>query len=111
MRRLRQQRPPLTDSDVDDSVLALSGTVTSEGRVSNIEINDGIGGVAMATMDATRLERLVDAAARTRFEPVMKDGSPVAVNMVWFVAHTTVRGTGRRHLVGPQAPSGRKKLV
>jgi hypothetical protein len=100
-----------SDSDVGDSVLALSGVVTSEGRVSNIEINDGNGGVAMASMDARRLESLVDAAARTRFEPVMKDGSPVAVNMVWFVAHTTVRGTGRRHLGGPQSPRLKKRVV
>ncbi len=100
-----------SNSDIDDAVLALSGVVTPEGRVSNIEINDGIGGIAMASMDAKRLESLVDAASRTRFEPVMKDGSPIAVNMVWFVAHTTVRGTGRRHLGGPQVPRARKRLV
>jgi hypothetical protein len=100
-----------SDGDVGDSVLALSGVVTSEGRVSNIEINDGNGGVAMASMDSRRLESLVDAASKTRFEPVMKDGSPVAVNMVWFVAHTTVRGTGRRHLDGPQSPRLRKRVV
>jgi len=100
-----------SDSEVGDSVLALSGVVTSEGRVSNIEINDGNGGIAMASMDARRLENLVDAASRTRFEPVMKDGSPVAVNMVWFVAHTTVRGTGRRPLDGPQPPRLRKRVV
>jgi Putative zinc-finger len=100
-----------SDSDVGDSVLALSGLVTSEGRVSNVEINDGSGGVAMASMDAKRLENLVDAVSHTRFEPVMKEGEPVAVNMVWFVAHTTVRGTGRRHLDGPQSPRLRKRVV
>ena len=100
-----------SDSDSSDSVLALSGVVTSEGRVSNIEINDGNGGGAMASMDSRRLEGLVDAASKTRFEPVMKDGSPVAVNMVWFVAHTTVRGTGRRHLAGPQSPLLKKRVV
>jgi putative zinc finger protein len=81
-----------SDSSVDDTVLALSGVVSSEGKVSNIEINDGLGGVAMASMDTRRLENLVDAVSRTRFEPVMKEGAPVAVNMVLFVAHTTVRG-------------------
>ena len=79
-------------SDAEDTVLALSGVVTSEGRVSNIQINDGIGGVSMASIDAQRLESLVDAVSKTRFEPVMKEGAPVSVNMVWFVAHTTVRG-------------------
>ena len=81
-----------SDGDVDDSVLAVSGHVSSEGKVSNIEINDGLGGVAMASMDTRRLEKFVDAVSRTRFEPVMKEGAPVAVNMVLFVAHTTVRG-------------------
>jgi len=100
-----------SDTEVGDSVLALSGVVTSEGRVSNVEINDGNGGIAMASMDAKRLENLVAAVSRTRFEPVMKEGEPVAVNMVWFVAHTTVRGTGRRHLDGPQTPRLRKRLV
>ena len=87
-------------------MLALSGVVTSEGRVSNIEINDGYGGVAMASMDSRRLENLVDAVSRTRFEPVMKEGEAVAVNMVWFVAQTTVRGVGRRHIVGPARRPG-----
>jgi len=100
-----------SDTEVGDSVLALSGVVTSEGRVSNIEINDGYGGVAMASMDARRLENLVAAVSRTRFEPVMREGEPVAVNMVWFVAHTTVRGTGRRHLAGPPPPRARKRVV
>jgi len=94
-----------------DSVLALSGVVTSEGRVSNVEINDGFGGVAMASMDSRRLGNLVDAVSRTRFEPVMKEGEPVAVNMVWFVAQTTVRGTGRHPLDGPQSPRLRKRVV
>ena len=100
-------------SDIDgiDSVLALSGVVTSEGRVSNIEVNDGSGGVAMASMDTKRLENLVAAVSRTRFEPVMKEGEPVAVNMVWFVAQTTVRGVGRRHLAGPHLGAARKRVV
>jgi hypothetical protein len=92
-------------------VLALSGVVTSEGRVSNVEVNDGNGGVAMASMDTKRLENLVDAVSKTRFEPVMKEGEPVAVNMVLFVAQTTVRGVGRRHLAGPQMAGARKRVV
>ncbi|HUK33946.1 MAG TPA: zf-HC2 domain-containing protein [Vicinamibacterales bacterium] len=98
-------------SDFNDSVLALSGVVTTEGRVSNIEVNDGTDGVAMASMDSKRIETLVDAMSKTRFEPVMKEGDPVTVNMVWFVAHTTVRGTGRRHLNGPQFAGRRRNVV
>ena len=98
-------------SDVSDSVLAFSGVVTTEGRVSNIEVNDGTNGIAMATMDSRRIESLVDAMSRTRFNPVMKEGDPVQVNMVWFVAHTTVRGTERRHLSGPSFRSRRRNIV
>ncbi len=100
-----------SDSDVGDSVLALSGVVTTEGRVSNIEVNDGNGGVAMASMDSRRVESLVEAVSRTRFEPVMKEGEAVPVNMVWFVAHTTVRGVGRHPLRGPSLSGPRKHVV
>ncbi len=96
-------------SEADESVLALSGVVTSEGRVSNIEVNDGNGGVAMAAMDAKRIQTLVTAMAQTRFEPVMKEGDPVAVNMVWFVAHTTVRGSHRHLSNGPRPNTSRRR--
>jgi len=96
-------------SDVSDSVLALSGVVTSQGRVSDIEVNDGTNGIVMASMDSRRIETLVDAMSKTRFEPVK--GDPVSVNWVWFVAHTTVRGTGRRHSAGPQYPTHRRNVV
>jgi hypothetical protein len=99
-------------SDVSDSVLALSGFVTTEGRVSNIEVNDGTNGIAMATMDARRIESLVDAMSKTRYSPVMKEGDPVQGNVVWFVAHTTVRGgVERRHLGGTQFRSRRRNVV
>jgi hypothetical protein len=99
-------------SDVSDSVLAFSGVVTTEGRVSNIEVNDGTNGIAMATMDSRRIESLVDAMSRTRFNPYMKEGDPVQVNMVWFVAHTTVRGgVERRHLSGPELRIRRRNVV
>jgi hypothetical protein len=48
------------------------------------------------TSGARAVDGLVDAMRRARFEPArfdgLLDGLPVAVNMVWLVAHTTVRG-------------------
>ncbi|HXE80274.1 MAG TPA: hypothetical protein VNK41_05965, partial [Vicinamibacterales bacterium] len=38
------------------------------------------------------LLELLDAAAQTRFEPARAGGSPVAVNVIWLMAHTTVVG-------------------
>jgi hypothetical protein len=96
-------------TDVTDSVLALSGVVTSSGLVSNIVVNDGTNGIVMASMDSRRIETLVDAMSKTRFEPVK--GEPVSVNWVWFVAHTTVRGTGRRHLAGPDYHPRRRNVA
>jgi hypothetical protein len=34
---------------------------------------------------------LVDKLSRGRLEPAQFGGSPVAVNLVWLVAHTTVK--------------------
>ena len=91
--RMPRALDSFSNSDIDDAVLALSGTVTTEGKVSDIEINDGFGGVAMASIEPKRLEGLVDAVSRIRFEPVKdKEGEAVPVKMVLFVAHTTVRG-------------------
>ena len=86
-------------SDIDDAVLALSGVVTTEGKLSNVMVNDGFGGITVASIDARQIESLVNAVAKMRFEPVMKEGEPVPVNMVLFVAHTTVRaGAARKPL-------------
>ena len=73
--------------------MTLSATVTREGTVSNLEILDGRDATAGAP-EATdaRVEELRDAVSHARFEPATRKGLPVAVNMVWLVAHTTVRG-------------------
>jgi hypothetical protein len=72
----------------EDLVMPLSAVVTREGRVSGIELltNDH------TTQD---VRRLVDALARERLEPAQFEGAPVAVNLVWVVAHTTVIGKSR----------------
>jgi hypothetical protein len=75
----------------DDVMVALSAVVTREGRVGSLEL---------LRPDARRLpvaERelldLLGAASQARFEPARgAGGAPVAVNLVWLVAHTTVRG-------------------
>jgi hypothetical protein len=65
-------------------VLPLSAIVTREGRVSGLELlNKG--------QDLRKITDLVDALSRGRLEPAQFGGSPVAVNLVWLVAHTTVR--------------------
>jgi hypothetical protein len=71
----------------DDVVLPLSAVVTREGRVSGLE-------ALTNEYDTREMDRLVDELSRGRLEPAQSGylgGSPVAVNLVWVVAHTTVR--------------------
>ncbi|MEO8075500.1 MAG: hypothetical protein ABI818_04170, partial [Acidobacteriota bacterium] len=69
----------------DDAVMSLSAVVTREGRVSGLELLGN-------NHDIPRAMAVVEALSRGRLEPAELDGSPVAVNLVWLVAHTTVKG-------------------
>jgi hypothetical protein len=86
----------------DDAVFALSGVMTRDGRVVNLEVLQNASSDAHETK---RAEELLGAVARARFEPARVDGAPVSVNMVWLVAHTTVRANTER--LG--SPAGTKK--
>jgi anti-sigma factor RsiW len=73
--------------DQEDLVVALATIITREGRLSGLEV--------LMPQDHNRrvvLEAL-PTVSLTRFEPASLAGSPVAVNMVWLLAHTTVRGS------------------
>jgi hypothetical protein len=74
----------------DDRLLALSAVVTTEGRMSGLE---PLGN----NYDPDEVKGLVAALSRSRLEPaqVLPWRSPVAVNMVWLLAHTTVKGKAR----------------
>jgi len=74
----------------EDAVFALAAVVTREGTISNLELLRTSGRQGAA--DAKAEDALMDAMSRARFEPAQMAGLPVAVNMVWVVAHTTVRG-------------------
>ncbi len=73
-----------------DAAFALAAVVTREGILSNLEWL----GSENASGQADRREWLdvLDAASTARFEPARYEGSPVAVNMIWLLARTTVRG-------------------
>jgi anti-sigma factor RsiW len=73
----------------DEAVLTLSAMVTREGRVDDLEL-------LSSDQDRQRVDHLMDAISRARFQPARQAGSPVSVNMVWLLAHTTVRG--KQHL-------------
>jgi len=85
---------------VDDTYFTLSAVVTREGRVGNLEVLNSNGGrwIPADRAEAKTVEDLIGVVSRARFEPASMvlepasmAGLPVAVNMVWIVAHTTVR--------------------
>ncbi len=74
-----------------DGEWALSAVVTREGRIQNLEV--------LAAEQARVLQvkpevvlAMLNAASRARFEPAISGGLPVAVNVVWLVTSTTVKG-------------------
>ncbi len=78
----------LESSDVKgDMFLPLSAIVTREGRFSGLELLNN-----NEDYDPQTVTELVEALSRGRLEPAQFGGSPVAVNLVWLVAHTTVKG-------------------
>ncbi len=74
----------------EDAVFALAGVVTREGRVTNLEVLLSEG----APRHDGSVAGLMNALSRARYEPAQSGGSPVAVSMVWLLAHTTVRASG-----------------
>jgi hypothetical protein len=78
-----------------DAVVALAAVVTREGRIASLELlrDKGTPWIAPGSDEATLVNEMLGAASEARFEPASVAGLPVAVNVVWIVAHTTVRGT------------------
>ena len=91
----------VTPADID-AHYTLSAVVTREGRVGSLEILNSTGGrwIPSDGAEAKAVEDLIGTVSRARFEPASlfiepssMTGLPVAVNVVWIVAHTTVRAT------------------
>jgi hypothetical protein len=76
-------------------VFTVSGVVTLEGRLINLELHqpEGQQPVVAGSSEAKAMAHLMDTVSNARFEPARVAGLPVAVNIVWMVAHTTVRAS------------------
>jgi hypothetical protein len=88
---------PLDQISEDEAVFALAAVVTQEGRVANYELlaseRDGAR-LQEAAAQAYDVSAMLDAVSQSRFEPAQAAGGvPVAVNMIWLLARTTVKGT------------------
>jgi hypothetical protein len=75
----------LADTVSDDMMLAVSAVVTREGGVADLSVltND---------RDRAHVNSILDAISQARLQPAELAGSPVAVNLVWILAQTTVKG-------------------
>jgi hypothetical protein len=91
-----------------DTMFTFTGVVTREGVVEHLELLNADGGAPRGSLDEAKLlEDLMGAVAKARFEPASVAGAPIAVNMVWIVAHTTVRASK----VSTVLPHGVEALV
>jgi predicted anti-sigma-YlaC factor YlaD len=95
----------------DDGAFTLSAVVTREGRLVNLELHPEDGQQPKAgSSEARAVQTMLGAMSQARFEPARVGGLPIAVNMVWLVTHTTVRGTEAPKAL-PAAPVAKKRRV
>lgn len=110
MPRALDDSPSLDQLGEDEAVFALAAVVTREGRIANYAVlvseRDGAPRFDRAAK-ARHVTTLLDKVARSRFAPAERGvaRAPVAVNMVWLLARTTVKGTHRAlDFQAPQDP-------
>jgi len=92
--RVPRRHAPPDDWPVasEDAVLALLAVVTREGRIQNIEMLAAEEARALKVRPEVVLA-MIDAASRSQFEPARAGGAPIAVSMVWLLAHTSIVGS------------------
>ncbi len=75
----------LANADIPEDVMVpLSVKITRDGSVEALRMLD-------RSMGSAELRELMEALSRGRLEPAQYGGSPVAVNLVWLLANTTVK--------------------
>ena len=90
----------MLDVPDDEAVVTLAMVVSSEGEISDLALLQSEREVVVARHDRSRHQReladLLHQVKRARFEPAQAlSGRKVAVNMVWLIARTTVKGNAR----------------
>ena len=68
----------------------LTAVVTREGELRDLAVLEP--GLRGLTAENPAVLKLLDTVSQTRFQPARAGGAPVAVNVVWLLAHTTVVG-------------------
>jgi hypothetical protein len=96
--RALDDSPALDQLREDEAVFALAAVITREGRIANYEVlMSERDGAPRHDGHAAEVNLLLDKLARSRFSPAEQGvaRAPVAVNMVWLLTRTTVKGTAR----------------
>jgi Putative zinc-finger len=69
----------------DETTVTVSTVITRDGRIKEFSI------LGAGNTDPRDMANILRGISNARFEPARYGTSPVAVNMVWMVAHLTVR--------------------
>ena len=90
----------MLDVPDDEAVVTFAAVVSSEGQIADFALVQSEREVVVARHDRTRHQRelanLMDQVKQARFSPAQAlTGRKVAVNMVWLIARTTVKGNMR----------------
>ncbi len=97
--------------DDEDAAFTVSAVVTREGRILNLELHEEQGQAVLAGSSEARARKdMLGAMSQARFEPARVAGLPVAVNMVWMVAHTTVRAA-KLPIAMPDTPVKKRPVL
>ena len=91
---------PMLDIPDDEAVITLATVVSREGRIADFTLLQSQREVVATRHDRNRHQReladLLDQVKQARFEPAYAlSGRKVPVNMVWYIARTTVKGSAR----------------
>jgi hypothetical protein len=106
---------PLLDLPDDDALVTLATVVSIEGRISDFALLQSEREMVPAFSDRRRrhqreMDDLMDQVKQARFEPAQAlTGRKVAVNMVWMIVRTTVKGSAREVDVVNAAPVPTRK--
>lgn len=88
--------PPFDSIPEEEAVFALAAVVTREGRVANYELLQSVRATVLRRRTAAQsddVSALLDAVKHSRFAPAQTPEGVVAVNVVWLLARTTVKGS------------------
>jgi len=86
----------------DETTVTVSTVITQDGRIKKFSV------LGAGNTDPRDMANILRGISKARFEPARYGKSPVAVNMVWMVAHQTVRAkpSDRSSITPPRAGQG-----